>query len=110
MRLPLFAVSLLAATACGGGGTSPELYAMVLDFVTAPSSCFQNPPTTMTTQGPLVTLQAEVWDGPESKAYLVPTGGGLSIDMGDAPTITLGAGTTLEGVNAGATGWTFTTD
>jgi hypothetical protein len=106
MRLTLLAV-LLAG--CGGGGSSPELYALVVGFAAPPSSCSAMAPTTKVNQGPLATTQVEVWDGPEAKAYLTLVGAALNVDMGDAPRVTVAAGTALEGTN-GATGWTFVTD
>src|SRR5438132_5300240 len=109
MRPTIVTVSLLAAVGCGGGGTSPELYELVVDYFAAPASCYQNPPSTTTNPGPLGTVQGEVWDGPEAKAFFALSGVGFSADMGDAPRITVSAGTALEGT-AGAAGWTFATD
>ncbi|MBL8951307.1 MAG: hypothetical protein JNK82_11050 [Myxococcaceae bacterium] len=109
MRSPTLAMVVLSAvlTGCGGGG-SPELYALVFDVVTAPASCYANPPATTVT-GVLGTLNAEVWDGPEGKAYLTVEGGSLSVDMGDAPTVTVSVGQAIEGSPA-AGGWSFITD
>lgn len=100
---------LLAVMLCGcGSGGSPELYALVFDVVMAPSSCFANAPATTVT-GQLGTVNVEVWDGPDGKAYLSLEGGAITVDMGDAPTVTVTAGVALEGT-AGPGGWTFATE
>lgn len=103
-RLKSLAV-LLLASGCGGP-VSPELYNFVVDYFTAPASCYRSgmQPTTSTMLNPVAAGQFEVWDGPDGKAFLQFEGQGLAIDMGDAPNVTVPA--VLEGA-PGTGGWNF---
>ena len=105
MRHALAVAAAVAVTGCGGGGISPELYALVLNTVTIPASCFTVAPTDMVTKGPLGTTTVTVWDAPEGKAFLSPDTS-LSFDMGDAPTVSVSSAQALEGVSS-TNGWSF---
>jgi len=98
---------VLAVMLSGCGSASPEIYALVFDIVSPPVTCFTNPPATVVS-GQLGTIDAEVWDGPEGKGYL-SLESTLTVDMGDAPTVTVTPGIALEGT-AGPGGWTFFTE
>lgn len=89
MRKLVLGSLLLAFTGCGG--VSPEVYAIVVDFFTLPDSCYMNnaQPSNVTVSAAPVLLQVQVWDGPDQTAVLELESGIRSIDMGDAPTVTL---------------------
>jgi len=90
MRKLVLGSLLFAFTGCGAG-VSPEIYAIVVDFFTLPDSCFTNnaQPSNVTVSAAPVLLQVQVWDGPDNTAVLELESGIRSIDMGDAPTVTL---------------------
>lgn len=91
----------------GGGGASPEVYDVAIDYFRVPDSCYRpnNAPTvTVITEAPLSKGRWLVWDGPDGRAYLEVEAGGGTIRMGDAPSVTLGG--TLEGTRVSA-GWQF---
>lgn len=102
----LLLVPLLALSGCGVG-VSPELYQLVVDYFSAPTSCYTNPPTQVVTQAGPMSVQVQVWDGPDNKAWLEMEGAARQVDMGSAPDVTLGG--VLEGT-AGSSGWTFAVD
>jgi hypothetical protein len=84
----LLMLSLVALSGCGGGVT-PELYAMVVDFFTIPDACYSNmaqPSNVVVTAQPAL-IQGQVWDGPEQTAILEIEQGPATIDMGDAPSV-----------------------
>jgi hypothetical protein len=97
--------SLVALSGCGGGVT-PELYAMVIDFFTIPDNCYSNmaqPSNVVVTAQP-VLVQGQVWDAPEQTAILEIEQGPATIDLGDAPSV--GVRGLLRGKVAGNE-WTF---
>jgi hypothetical protein len=90
MRTLVLGSLLLALTGCGGG-VSPELYSIVVDFFTLPDGCYTNnaQPSNVTVTAAPVLLNVQVWDGPEQTAVLELEGGVRTIDMGDAPSVML---------------------
>ncbi|MCA2977189.1 MAG: hypothetical protein INH41_08780 [Myxococcaceae bacterium] len=84
--LPL--LSLVALAGCGGGVT-PELYAIAVDFFTLPDACFSNnaQPSAVTVTAQPQLFQVQVWDAAEQTAILEIVEGPASIDMGDAPSV-----------------------
>jgi hypothetical protein len=106
LLIPLFALSL---SACGG--TSPELYNIVIDYFALPNSCYQNnaQPSTNTTAAPPTLLQVSVWDGAANEAFLDIVSGGASVDMGDAPNVTIG-GVLRGSKSTSSTDWVFVSD
>jgi hypothetical protein len=109
MNRPFWLSACLACVlmACGGGA-SPEVYAVSVDFFKVPDSCFANatPPPTVISAGSPTSAQLQVWDGPDGKAYMEIEQGGRNIDLGSAPDVALTG--TLEGTT-GPGGWVFTT-
>lgn len=85
-----------------GGGVSPELYAVIVDFFRPATSCYtsgQYPNTSVTAASP-GTLRVEVYDGADQKPFLEIVEGAQSVDMGDAPDVRLAGlleGTTSQG-------------
>jgi hypothetical protein len=106
MRLNL--VALAVALAGCGGSVPPELYALIVDTVAIPATCFATAPTGSVAKGPLGTTQVQVFDGPEGKAFMVADTA-MTFDMGDAPSVTVSASEALEGTN-GPMGWSFVGD
>ncbi len=107
MRKAIFGLLLVGFSGCGG--TSPELYRLVVDFFALPDNCYLNnaqPSTTTTTTAPTV-IQVQIWDGTDQTAILSIEGGGRSIDMGDAPNVTLGG---LMKGKRGTGGWTYSAE
>lgn len=107
MRTAILGSLLLGLSGCGG--VSPELYRLVVDFFTLPDNCYSNnaqPSATTTTTSPTV-VQVQVWDGADQTAILSIEGGARSIDMGDAPNITLGG--VMKG-KKGTGGWIFSAE
>lgn len=101
---------LVAAMLSGCGGTSPELYDVVIDYFTLPDSCYQSgqqPGTVATTQPPRL-MQVQVWDGPENVTYLEVQGAGMSVDLGAAPNVAING--IFTGKKADKGGWTFNSD
>ncbi len=90
MRKLVLGSLVLAFSGCGAG-VSPEVYAIVVDFFTLPDSCYTNnaQPSNVTVSAAPVLLNVQVWDGPDNTAVLELEGGIRSIDLGDAPTVTL---------------------
>ncbi|MBL8924207.1 MAG: hypothetical protein JNJ54_35465 [Myxococcaceae bacterium] len=103
----LLLASLVALSTTGCNGVEPELYALVLPFFTLPDNCYLNnaQPSNVTVQDSPSLLNVQVWDGPEQTAILEIESGLRTIDMGDAPNITL---TGLLTGKRGTGGWTFT--
>jgi hypothetical protein len=99
---------ILFCSACGG--TSPELYHLVVSYFTLPDSCYTNSmaPTTATTAAPPDLLQVQVWDGPDNIPYLQVIAGGTSVDMGAAPNVDMRG--IFTGKRADKGGWTFSSD
>jgi hypothetical protein len=96
MKKVLVALAMAMASSCGGG-QSPELYSVVVDFFRPSTSCYlsgQYPATSVTQSSPM-SIRIEVYDWQEQKVFLEITDGAVSIDMGDAPNVTLGG--LLEG-------------
>jgi hypothetical protein len=82
------------------------LFRSVVDFFTLPDNCYLNnaQPSNVTTQAAPALLSIQVWDGPDQTAVMELESGLRSIDMGDAPTITLTG--LLKGVKDANT-WKF---
>lgn len=100
---------LVAVLLSGCGGTSPELYDLVIDYFTLPDTCYQSgmQPSTVATTLPPGLMQVQVWDGPDNITYLEVQGAGRSIDMGAAPNVP------VSGIFTGKKtdkGWTFNSD
>lgn len=107
MRHALLAGLVFSLSACGGPVT-PELYALVVDYFRPPASCYTDgmaPTDGVTTAGPAL-FQVQVWDGPDGKAFLEVEQGGSTVDMGDAPSVSVRG--VLTGTS-GSDGWAFTT-
>ncbi|MBE2254003.1 MAG: hypothetical protein IAE78_31030 [Myxococcus sp.] len=101
--------SLLSVFSGCGAGVSPELYAVVVDFFTLPDSCYLNnaqPSNVRVTDAPSL-LNIQVWDGPDNTALLELESGLRTIDMGDAPTVTL---TGLMKGTRGTGTWNFSSE
>lgn len=103
----LLAAALL--TGCGGGVT-PELYALVVDYFTLPDSCYSNgmQPSSAVVSAPPGLLQVQVWDGPENTAVLSIEEGGRSVDMGAAPNVPVGG--LFKGTKGNNNAWTFVSE
>lgn len=100
---------LMAGLLSGCGGTSPELYALVMDYFTLPDSCYTSgmQPSTVVTAHPPAFMQVQVWEGPDNTAFLQIEEGATTVDMAAAPNVD------LRGVFTGKKsdkGWTFTSD
>jgi hypothetical protein len=101
---------LVAAVLSGCGGTSPELYDLVVDYFTLPDSCYTSgmqPATVVTTQAPRL-MQVQVWDGPDGVAYLEVQGTGSTVDLGAAPNVSISG--IFTSPKKGEKGWTFVSD
>jgi hypothetical protein len=107
MRKSLLLTAALL-TGCGGGVT-PELYALAVDYFTLPDSCYSNgmQPSSVVVSAPPGLLQVQVWDGPDNTAVLEVEQGGRSIDMGAAPNVAVGG---LFKGTKGDKGWTFVSE
>lgn len=107
MRKSLLLTAVLL-TGCGGGVT-PELYALVVDYFTLPDSCYSNgmQPSSAVVSAPPGLLQVQVWDGPDNTAVLSVEEGGRSVDMGAAPNVAVGG---LFKGTRGNNGWTFVSE
>ena len=104
----LMVLTVVSLSGCGGGA-SPELYALVVDNFSLPDSCYSSgkqPDVVAVTQPPRF-VQVQVWDGADDTAYLQVEEGGTAIDMGAAPSVTIGG---LFSGKKGDKGWTFTSD
>lgn len=100
---------LAALMLSGCGGATPEMYQLVVNYFTLPDSCYQSgmQPTTGVTVAPPDLIQVQVWDGPDNTAYMQVESGGGTIDMGQAPNVS------VSGIFTGKKadkGWTFTSD
>lgn len=104
MRKLLMGSLLVGLTGCAGA--EPELYAVVVKFFTLPDNCYLNnaQPSNVTVADPPSLLNIQVWDGPDQTALLELESGLRTVDMGDAPTITL---TGLMEGKRGTGGWNF---
>ncbi len=103
------ATVLLGALGCGSstsGGQLLEMYNLAMDYIRIPDACYvdSKPPTQQTTTDNQTSKSWQVWDGPDSKAYLDVGGGGINQAMGSAPTVSFGG--VLEGTRGQAT-WSF---
>jgi hypothetical protein len=100
---------ILALMLSGCGGTSPEVYQLLVDYFTLPDSCYTSmmQPNSVTTTAPPTALSVQVWDGPENTAFLQVESAALTVDMGAAPNVTVGGIFTGKKVDKG---WTFTSD
>jgi hypothetical protein len=100
---------LVAMVLSGCGGTTPELYELVVDYFTLPDSCYSSgmQPSTTNTASPPGVIQVQVWDGPDNTPYLEVDKGGASIDMGAAPNVSIDGIFTGKKVDKG---WTFASD
>ena len=100
---------LLAVLLNGCGGTSPELYQLLVNSFTVPDSCYTSmmQPNRVITAAQPSALTVQIWDGPEGTAFLQIESGPLSIDMGAAPNVP------VSGIFTGKKdpkGWQFTSD
>lgn len=86
MRKTLMMAAMMLS---GCGGTTPELYDLLVSYFTLPDSCYDNAmqPSSGQTSGPPALIQVQVWDGPDAVPYLEVQGTGVSIDMGESPTV-----------------------
>ena len=100
---------MLALALSGCGGTTPEVYQLIVDYFTLPDSCYTSmmQPTTISTVQPPTPLSVQVWDGPENTAYLQIESAAISVDMGAAPNVNIGGIFTGKKVDKG---WSFTSD
>lgn len=100
---------MLALMLSGCGGTSPEVYQLLVDYFTLPDSCYTSmmQPSTVTTTSPPAPLAVQVWDGPDNTAFLQIESAAISVDMGAAPNVTVGGIFTGKKVDKG---WTFSSD
>ncbi len=100
---------LMAVVMSGCGGTTPELYDLVVNYFTLPDTCYSSgmQPSSIVTTAPPDLLQVQVWDGPDNTAYLEVEKGGASIDMGAAPNVNVNGVFTGKKVEKG---WTFASD
>jgi hypothetical protein len=90
MKKVLVALAVATASSCGGG-QAPELYSVVVDFFRPNTGCYLNgPPATSVTQSSPMSLRVEVYDWQAQTVFLEITDGAVSVDMGDAPNVTLG--------------------
>lgn len=106
MRKSLLMVAMMLS---GCGGTAPELYDLLVSYFTLPDSCYDNgmQPSSGQTAGPPALVQVQVWDGPDATPYLEVQGTGISIDMGESPTVAVSGIFTGK---RGDKGWTFTSE
>lgn len=100
---------ILALMLSGCGGTSPEVYQLLVDYFTLPDSCYTSmmQPSSVTTTAPPAALAVQVWDGPENSAFLQVESAAISVDMGAAPNVSVGGIFTGKKVDKG---WTFSSD
>jgi len=100
---------MLAVLLSGCGGTSPEIYQLLVDYFTLPNSCYTSmmQPSSVTIVAPPSAMTVQIWEAPENTAFLQVESGERTIDMGAAPNVTVGGiftGKKLE------KGWQFTSD
>jgi hypothetical protein len=100
---------MLALTLTGCGGTTPEVYQLLVDAFTLPDSCYTSmmQPSTVVTTAPPTPLSVQVWDGPDNTAFLQVESAAITVDMGAAPNVTVGGIFTGKKVEKG---WTFSSD
>ncbi len=100
---------MLAVLLSGCGGTSPEVYQLLVNYFTLPDSCYMSmmQPNTVTTAAQPTALSVQVWDGPDGTAFMQIESAPLSIDMGAAPNVNVGG--IFTGKKA-EKGWQFTSD
>ena len=96
MKKLLLALAVASASSCAGG-QAPELYAVIIDFFRPSTSCYNSGmfPATSTTAASPAAIRVEVYDwadqgGSTQKVFLEIVDGSVSVDMGDAPNVTLG--------------------
>lgn len=100
---------MLALMLSGCGGTSPEVYQLLVDYFTLPDSCYTSmmqPNSVVTTAQP-VALGVQVWDGPDNTAFLQVETAPINVDMGAAPNVNISGIFTGKKVDKG---WTFSSD
>lgn len=100
---------LFAVLLSGCNGLTPETYSLVINYFAPTASCYDDAmePSTVGTTVPPGLMQVQVWDGPEQTAYLEVEEGGGSVDMGDAPSVSISGIFTGK---HGEKGYTFTRD
>lgn len=100
---------LLAVLLSGCGGTSPEVYQLLVDYFTLPDSCYTSmmQPNTIATVQPPAAMSVQVWDGPENSAFMQIESAPITIDMGAAPNVNIGGIFTGKKADKG---WTFNSD
>lgn len=100
---------MLALMLSGCGGTTPEVYQLLIDYFTLPDSCYTSmmQPSSVTTTAPPAAMTVQVWDGPDNTAFLQVETASISVDMGAAPNVNVGGIFTGKKVDKG---WTFSSD
>jgi len=100
---------VLAMVLSGCGGTTPEVYQLLVDYFTLPDSCYTSmmQPSQVVTTAPPNAMSVQIWDGPDNTAFLQVESAGISIDMGAAPNVNIGGIFTGKKVDKG---WTFSSD
>lgn len=101
---------MLALVLSGCGGTTPEVYQLLVDYFTLPDSCYTSmmQPSEVVTTAPPTAMTVQVWDGPENSAFMQVESGSISVDMGAAPNVNIGG--IFTGKKADKGGWTFSSD
>ena len=100
---------MLALALSGCGGTTPEVYQLIVDYFTLPDSCYTSmmQPSQVITARPPTAMSVQVWDGPDNTPSLQVESATLSVDMGAAPNVD------VAGIFIGKKvdkGWTFSSD
>ncbi len=100
---------VLALVLSGCGGTTPEVYQLLVDYFSLPDSCYSSmmQPGQVITTAPPTAMTVQIWDGPENTAFLQVESAPLMIEMGSAPDVTVGGIFTGKKVEKG---WTFSSD
>ena len=100
---------VLALILSGCGGTTPEVYQLLVDYFTLPDSCYTSmmQPSTVVTSQPPSAMSVQIWDGPDNTASLQVESGTITIDMGAAPDVDVNGIFTGK---KGDKGWTFSSD
>lgn len=100
---------VLALVLSGCGGTTPEVYQLLVDYFTLPDSCYTSmmQPSTVVTSRPPTAMSVQVWEGPDNTASMQIESGTILIDMGAAPDVEVGGIFTGK---KGDKGWVFTSD
>lgn len=100
---------MLALMLSGCGGTSPEVYQLIIDAFTLPDSCYTSmmQPSTVTTTAQPVAMGVQIWDGPDNTAFMQVETAAIVVDMGAAPNVNVSGIFTGKKVDKG---WTFSAD